>query len=55
LIIVAVDNDYIKQKIDDIYNQQVYSHDITYMEGVIEYLSKQRENNLDIILITKDS
>ena len=55
MIVVAVDNEYIKQKIDEIYNQKVYAHDITYMEGVIEYLSKQRENKIDITLITKDS
>jgi len=55
LIVLGVDNEYIKQKIDELYTQEVYSHDISYMEGVIEYLSKQRENNVNIILITKDS
>lgn|GEM_PF-2097322 len=55
MIVLGVDNEYIKQKIDELYTQEVYSHDISYMEGVIEYLSKQRENNVNIILITKDS
>jgi len=55
LIVLGVDNEYIKQKIDELYTQEVYSHDISYMEGVIEYLSKQRENKIDITLITKDS
>lgn len=44
MIVLAVDNEYIKQKIDETYGLEVYSHDISYMEGVIEYLSKQREN-----------
>lgn len=55
MIVVAVDNEYIKQKIDDIYKIEVYPYDISYMEGVIEFLSKQRDNNDDITLITKDS
>jgi len=55
LIVLAIDNEYIKQKIDEIYSNEVYPHDISYMEGVIEYLSKQRENNVNITLITKDS
>lgn len=54
MIVLAVDNEYIKQKIDETYGLEVYSHDISYMEGVIEYLSKQRENEEKIILITKD-
>lgn len=55
MIVVAVDNEKIKEKIDEIYNMNVYTHDISYMEGVIEYLSKQRENNENITLITKDT
>ncbi|MDD2376573.1 MAG: hypothetical protein PHD15_00890 [Clostridia bacterium] len=55
MIVLAIDNEYIKQKIDEIYINEVYPHDISYMEGVIEYLSKQRETNMSIILITKDS
>ena len=55
MIVLAVDNEYIKQKIDETYDLEVYPHDITYMEGVIEYLSKQRENVEKIILITKDT
>lgn len=55
MIVVAVDNEKIKEKIDEIYNIEVYQHDISYMEGVIEYLSRQRENNISITLITKDT
>lgn len=55
MIVLAVDNEYIKQKVDATYALDVYPHDISYMEGVIEYLSKQRENGEKIILITKDT
>jgi MinD-like ATPase involved in chromosome partitioning or flagellar assembly len=55
LIVLAVDNEYIKQKICEIYKSEVYEHDISYMEGVIEYLSKQRDNGSNITLITKDT
>ncbi len=55
MLVVAVDNEYIKQKINEVYKLEVYPYDISYMEGVIEYLSKQRDNNTNITLITKDT
>lgn len=55
MIVLAVDNEIIKQKVTEIYDKSVYEHDISYMEGVIEFLSKQREKNINITLITKDT
>lgn len=55
MIVLAVDNEQLKLKIDEIYKEEVYPYDISYMEDVIEFLSKQRESNNEIILITKDT
>lgn len=41
-IIVAVDNQKLKEEIDLMYQDSVYNFDIDYMEGVIEYLVKNR-------------
>jgi MinD-like ATPase involved in chromosome partitioning or flagellar assembly len=55
MIVLAVDNEQLKLRIDEIYKKDVYPYDITYMEDVIAFLSKQRENDGRIILITKDT
>lgn len=53
-IITAIDNVVLKEKLDEVYSDEVYKYDINYMEGVIEYLSKN-ENNDKRVLITKDN
>ncbi|MEG1705427.1 MAG: hypothetical protein RR290_02500 [Clostridia bacterium] len=55
MIVVATQNEELKKKIDEIYKEKVYLYDITYMEGVIEYLSKIRNTSENIVLITKDN
>ncbi len=50
-ILVALDNKEIKEKIDEIYNQDVYEYDITTKENVIEFLSNKKD---DYIVITKE-
>lgn len=55
MIVIAVDNETIKKKISEIYGEEVYMYDISCMEDVIEFLSKQRENDMKITLITKDT
>ena len=50
-ILVALDNKEIKEKIDEIYNQDVYEYDITTKENVIEFLSNTKD---DYIVITKE-
>lgn len=53
MIVVALNNELILNKIKEKYASDVYDQDITYMEGVIEFLSKNasKEN----IVITKDN
>lgn len=52
-IIVALNNSIIKDKLKEKYKEIVYNHDFTYMEDLIEFLLKQKNN--DIVLITKDT
>ncbi len=49
--IVALDSSVFLKEIKAIEKLEVYEHDITYMEGVLEYISKNEVN----ILITKDT
>lgn len=49
-ILVALQNQDLKQKLDEMYGDQVYVHDISYMEGVIEFLSQSKE---EYIVITR--
>lgn len=49
-ILVAINNNEIKEKISKIYGTRVYTHDILYKEDVISYLEK---NNDSHIIITK--
>lgn len=51
-IVVALENEAIKDKLDDIYPGLVYIHDINYMEGLIQYLSKEKDS---YIIITKNT
>lgn len=53
-IIVAINNEKLKSQIDKIYSNNVYKYDIDDMEGVIEYLSKNKSNE-NRVLITKDN
>ncbi len=53
MIIVAVNNKLILDKIKEKYLRDVYEQDITYMEGVIEFLSRNKVN--ENIVITKDN
>ncbi len=53
MIILAINNDIVLEKLKEKYLDEVYEHDITYMEGVIEFLSQNR--NKDNIVITKDN
>ncbi|MDD2627401.1 MAG: hypothetical protein PHD20_00745 [Clostridia bacterium] len=49
--IVALDSSIFFKEIKAIEKLEVYEHDITYMEGVLEYISKNEVN----VLITKDT
>ncbi len=51
-ILVALDNQEIKQKIDECFKEEVYHVDFESMEEVIEFLSTRSE---EYILVTKDS
>lgn len=51
-ILVALDNQFIKDKLTEKYGEIVYSQDIIYMEGVIEFLTRTNEK---YIVITKDN
>lgn len=50
-ILIALDADGVINKINKTGKYKVYDKDITYQEGVLEYLSK---NDVDVI-VTKDS
>lgn len=50
--VIALNNEYIFEKIKERYKDKVYSFDISTKEDVIEYLSKQDD---EIVLITKDN
>ncbi len=50
-ILVALDNKNIKEELEKIYPNELYIHDITYKEGVIEFLSRNKE---EFILITRE-
>ncbi len=52
MIVQAVNNEYVFEKIKERYLDDVYEHEITYMEGVIEFLSNNKEYD---IVITKDN
>ena len=52
MIVQAISNDYVFQKIKEKYLDDVYEHEITYMEGVIEFLSSNKEYD---IIVTKDN
>lgn len=54
-IVVALDNSKIKENLSNIYKNETYEHDITYMEGVIDYISNYTDKNEESILITKDT
>jgi MinD-like ATPase involved in chromosome partitioning or flagellar assembly len=49
---VALDNKFIKDKLTEKYGEIVYSQDIVYMEGVIEFLTRTNEK---YIVITRDN
>ncbi len=51
-ILVALDNEKVKNELIKLYGDIVYKQDITYMEGVIEFLSNTDE---EYILITRDN
>ncbi|MCX8075151.1 MAG: hypothetical protein N2749_06155 [Clostridia bacterium] len=53
-IVIAMDNLKLKNELEIVYSEEMYNHDINYMEGVIEYLSKTK-TTLKRVLITKDS
>ena len=50
-ILLAVNNEYITDKVKEKYNENVFKYDLLSMEEVIEFL---RDNDIDI-LITKDN
>ena len=51
-ILVALNNSYVKNELEKIYGNDVYTYDITEKEAVIEFLA----NNLEAyIIITKDN
>jgi MinD-like ATPase involved in chromosome partitioning or flagellar assembly len=55
-LIVALNNEKIKEQLSKIYSDKMYEHDITYMEGTIEYISKNTNKGPDdYVLITKDT
>ncbi len=51
-LIVALNNEKIKSKLTEKYGSDVYEQDITYMEGVIEFISRYND---EITIITKDT
>lgn len=55
MIVVAIGNEQLKNKLEEVFQNELYKYDITYMEGVIEYLSKKRDYNEHITLITRDN
>lgn len=52
-IILAINNENIKNEFKKKYNEQVYKEDFSTKESVIEYLAKNKSEN--IVLITKDT
>ena len=51
-ILVALNNSYVKNELEKIYGNDVYTYDITEKEAVIEFLA----NNLEAYtIITKDN
>ncbi len=51
-ILVALDNEFIKQKIDENFKDDVYKYDLETKENVLEFLSAQSEQ---YIVITRDN
>lgn len=51
-IILAIDNEFVKEKITDIYKEKVHKYDLVTKEELIEFLSIKKE---PYIIITKDS
>lgn len=53
-IVIALNNEFIYNKLNEKYDEKVYKFDISSKENVIEYLSRL-EKDEEIILITKDN
>lgn len=53
MIVLAINNRLALERLKERYLDDVYEQDITFMEGAIEFLSKNRGGNN--IIITKDN
>ena len=51
-IILAIDNEFVKEKISEIYKEKVFKYELVTKEELIEFLSIKKE---PYIVITKDN
>lgn len=50
-IVLALDNEFVKEKIIEIYKEKVYKYDFVTKEELLEFLSSRKES---YIVITRD-